>query len=216
MVLKNLSIVEVLFLILLLLGTILIYLLIAARIVCLSYIYSTFASFLHNFVYFCVIYLMRIAYIDFQNIKLWIRELGREIDRKRFFVYLTMKYKIHHIKIYIWYLSKNQEFYDELMSYWYIVFFKKTIEIDGKIKWNVDTAIMRHAVQDVYIQNISLCLLVSGDGDFDELIYAWQQKWIQYKVLIPNHKKSSQLLLDATVVSQRQFLHTIQNYIQKN
>ncbi len=157
---------------------------------------------------------MKIAYIDFQNIKLWARELGRDIDWSMFFYYLMKKYKFHSVKLFLWFLSQNIAFYDELKKIWYTVVFKKTIEVDWKIKGNIDTCLMREALQDSYDNSVNFSLLVSGDWDFDELLRFWQTRWQHYKVMIPNHTKTSQLLLETTEVSERQFMHTIQHIIQ--
>jgi uncharacterized LabA/DUF88 family protein len=137
---------------------------------------------------------MKIAYIDAQNIRLWVRELGRELDWKKFFVYLTMKHKVIRVKLYIWYMSKNKELYRSLEEIWYILIFKKTYEYQDDnqktiVKWNVDTILTLDAIKDYYLWNISHGILVSWDGDFDMMIDFWIEQNVWFDIMVPNHHK---------------------------
>ena len=159
---------------------------------------------------------MKIAYIDSQNIKLWIRELWREIDWRKLFDYLKFRYNMDIIKIFMWYKSSKQERYDDLLKIWYMVVFKKTHERNGKIKWNADSMIMLHWVVDAIEWKVKNAYLISWDWDFDVLIDFWKEKWIFKKIFIPNHNKISKLLIDSTDVKSRIFCHTIENKIKKS
>ena len=138
-------------------------------------------------------HIMNIAYIDHQNIKLGIKELWREVDWKSFYIYLKMKYEIDIIKFFVWYIESNNQRYQELKDIWYDVIFKKTLSIAKAEKWNVDTMIMLHGITDTN-KGMNFWLLVSWDWDFEVLIEYWISQNINYKIMIPNHKKASQLL----------------------
>lgn len=106
-----------------------------------------------------------------------------------------MKYRVDQAKIFIGYLAKNHDFYDELRLFWYDLIFKKTIEVDGKIKWNVDTCMAMDVARDYYIWNISHGILVSWDGDFDVVLELWAIHNIWYTIFVPSYHKIPQLFL---------------------
>jgi uncharacterized LabA/DUF88 family protein len=157
---------------------------------------------------------MKIAYIDSQNIKMWIKELGREIDWEKFYHYLKTRYKINKVKFFVWYLSTHHETYKELKEIGYHVLFKNTHEHDGKVKWNVDTLIMRVWIEDYYQWELSQAYLLSGDWDFDVLINFWKQHHCFTKIFIPNHKKLPSIINDCTTVSEKVFFYTLENLIK--
>jgi uncharacterized LabA/DUF88 family protein len=144
---------------------------------------------------------MKIAYIDAQNIRLWVKEIGRDIDWKKFFVYLKMKYKIDQAKLCIWYLENNNEFYKSLQDIWYILVFKKTYHYQSTdqkniVKWNVDTILTLEATKDFYIWNLSYGILISWDGDFDVVIDFWIEQGLWFDIMVPNYHKIPVLFKD--------------------
>jgi uncharacterized LabA/DUF88 family protein len=157
---------------------------------------------------------MKIAYIDSQNIKMWVKELGREIDRHKFYIYLKMKYRCDSIKFFVWYIDDNKHWYDELSSYWYQVVFKKTLSAIKAGKWNIDTLLMLHGITDIN-KWLSSWFLISGDWDFDVLIEHWKEHNIEYHIMIPNHHKASQLLKDVTDSSGIVSMHDLEHKIKK-
>ena len=54
------------------------------------------------------------AFIDTQNLKLGVRDLGWELDWKRFRVYLQHKYKVEKAFLFIGFFPENQQLYSSL------------------------------------------------------------------------------------------------------
>lgn len=158
---------------------------------------------------------MNIAYIDMQNIKLAVREIGTEIDRWLLFQYLKKRYKLDYIKLFVGYLASNKEFYDELKWFGYIICFKSSYEQDGKTKGNVDTLLMQIAIQDFYQWQITKAYLLSWDSDFDVLIKFWKQYNVFGKVIIGNHKKIPQLFLNCTIIPDRVLAYSFCHLMSK-
>lgn len=149
---------------------------------------------------------MKIVYIDCQNTHMWVKDLGREIDRKKFFVYLKDKLHVDQVKLFVGYVSWNEQFYDMLTRVWYIIVHKVTWsyiakeKIDNKrvkktsIKWNVDSELILESARDYYEWWLTKWYLVSWDWDFVVLINFWKEKWIFGKLFTPNPTKTSILL----------------------
>ena len=75
------------------------------------------------------------AFIDSQNLYKGIRDLGWQLDFKRFRVYLTHKYHVGKAFLFIGYLPQNTNLYRALQDYSYTLIFKPTIpDKDGKTK----------------------------------------------------------------------------------
>jgi len=139
---------------------------------------------------------MKIAYIDSQNIKMWIKEVWFDVDWDKLYSYLKTKYKIDVIKFFVWYLDQNKDRYDELKNIWYNVIFKQTYQYDGKIKWNVDTLIMLHGIKDCDNWDLCMWMLLSGDWDFEVLVNYWKTNKKDFLVLVPNIKKKAKILYE--------------------
>lgn len=154
----------------------------------------------------------KIAYIDSQNIKLGIRENGRDVDWNKLFQYLKKRYAIDIIKFFVWYIASNQVQYDELQKIGYVVCFKQTYcNEEWKTKWNIDTLLMKHAMRD--LDTITGAYLLSWDGDFDVIIHVRRKQWVFKKLFLPNSRKISQLLLKSTKIAERNFLFELQSKI---
>jgi uncharacterized LabA/DUF88 family protein len=137
------------------------------------------------------------AFIDSQNLNLGIRSQGWQLDFKRFRIYLKDKYKAKKAYLFIGYVKGNETLYTYLQQANYILVFKPTLETKTKgktiIKGNVDAELVLHAM--VEYPHYSKAIIVSGDGDFRCLIEYLDQKNKLIKVIIPNQKKYSSLLL---------------------
>ncbi len=132
------------------------------------------------------------AFIDSQNLNLAIRDQGWELDFKKFRIYLNDKYKVQCAFLFVGYLPGNEALYTTLQKAGYIVVFKPTLEIKGKIKGNVDAELVLHSM--IEYKNYDKAIIVSSDGDFHCLIeYLTEQNKLE-KVLIPNRHKFSSLL----------------------
>jgi len=133
------------------------------------------------------------AFIDSQNLNLAIRDQGWILDFKRFGVYLKEKYKIRKAFLFIGYLPENQQLYNNLQAYGYILVFKPTlIRRTGEIKGNVDAELVLHTM--IEYKKYSKALIVTGDGDFYCLVDYLNKKQKLLKLLVPNVKKYSKLL----------------------
>jgi uncharacterized LabA/DUF88 family protein len=133
------------------------------------------------------------AFIDSQNLNLSIRELGWKLDWRRFRVYLTEKYDVLKVFLFIGYLPGKESLYTYLQDAGYICIFKPTLELpDGKVKGNVDAELVLHAM--IEYQNYEKAVILSGDGDFYCLVeYLIKQNKL-LKVVIPNKFRYSGLL----------------------
>lgn len=151
------------------------------------------------YVYTLAVWEMKIAYIDSQNVHKGIKDTGREIDWKRFFIYAKDKFKVDQLKMFIGYIDTNTEFYRMLQEIGYILIYKATNTYKNNkkvtlIKWNVDSELVLEAVKDVYESNLSGWFLVSWDGDFTVLVEFRKEKNVFSKILVPNVRKASILL----------------------
>lgn len=136
------------------------------------------------------------AFIDSQNLNLGIKDQGWNLDFRRFRVYLREKYKVEKAFLFLGYIRGNGALYSYLKNAGYELVFKKTvIDKSGKIKGNVDAELVLHAARIEY-DNYAQAVIVSGDGDFACLIKYLVQVGKLYKVLVPNRRKYSQLLLE--------------------
>ena len=137
------------------------------------------------------------AFIDSQNLNLGIRDQGWKLDFARFQVYLKDNYKVKRVFLFIGYVTGNESLYTSLQQAGYIVIFKPTLAIKKskkvKIKGNVDAELVLHTM--IEYKNYEKAIIVSGDGDFRCLIEYLAKKNKLYKLIIPNQKKYSSLLL---------------------
>lgn len=137
------------------------------------------------------------AFIDSQNLNLGVRSQGWVLDFSRFRVYLKDKYHVEKAFLFIGYMVGNQPLYTFLQKAGYILIFKPTLEISkhGKtiIKGNVDAELVLHSM--IEFPNYDLALIVTGDGDFRCLLDYLKEKGKLGKLIIPNQKKYSSLLL---------------------
>lgn len=133
------------------------------------------------------------AFIDSQNLNLAIRDLGWQLDFKRFRVYLKDKYGVSKAFVFIGYVPTNESLYTSLQSYGFILIFKPTLNAPGgKIKGNIDAELVLHAM--IEYPNYDKAVIVTGDGDFHCLIeYLKKQEKIE-RLIVPNRHEFSSLL----------------------
>lgn len=133
------------------------------------------------------------AFIDSQNLNMGIKESGWSLDYRKFFVYLTEKYFVIKVYLFIGYLPENQNMYSKLQEIGYILVFKPVLlDKNGKAKGNVDADLVLNAV--LKINEYEKAVVVSSDGDFYSLIDCLYAKRKLKCVLSPNKKKCSVLL----------------------
>ncbi|MBI5872734.1 MAG: NYN domain-containing protein [Candidatus Omnitrophica bacterium] len=133
------------------------------------------------------------AFIDSQNLNLAIRDLGWQLDFKRFRVYLKDKYAVSKAFIFIGYVPTNESLYTSLQSYGYILIFKSTLNAPGgKIKGNIDAELVLHAM--IEYPNYDKAVIVTGDGDFHCLIEYLKKQGKIERLIVPNRHEFSSLL----------------------
>jgi len=89
-------------------------------------------------------------------------------------------------------MAGNESLYTYLQSSGYVLVFKPTLEIKGKVKGNVDAKLVLHAM--IEYSNYDKAAIVSGDGDFHCLVeYLIKQDKLE-TLIIPNKYKYSSLL----------------------
>ncbi|HEV7702137.1 MAG TPA: NYN domain-containing protein [Candidatus Paceibacterota bacterium] len=133
-------------------------------------------------------------YIDGNNLYRGAKELGFEIDYKKFRGWLRQKYNPNKIYLFIGLVPDRVKFYQYLQECGFILIFKQTISIDGKVKGNCDAELVLKTVSDFYKKEFTACVLATGDGDFGCLVEFLREEEISVGVLAPNKNKCSFLL----------------------
>jgi len=138
---------------------------------------------------------MSYAYIDGANLHKGIEVLGWKLNYKNFRDFLKNKYGVEKAYYFIGDLEENKRLYQNLQEWGYLVVLKNTVPFEGeKVKGNVDVKLTLQAVQDYYEKKYEQAVLVTGDGDFLDLIIFLAKKDKLRIVLSPNHKECSHLL----------------------
>ena len=90
------------------------------------------------------------AYIDSQNLHLGVqRDLGWDLDYKKFRIYLRDKYNVTKAYMFIGYMPDNKVMYQRLQEHGYILSFKPVlINKDGEVKGNVDADLVLQVMRD--------------------------------------------------------------------
>ncbi|MCK9467172.1 MAG: NYN domain-containing protein [Candidatus Absconditabacterales bacterium] len=130
------------------------------------------------------------VFIDTQNVNLAIKDQGRNLDWKKFRIYLKDKYKAKKVYLFIGYIPGNQSMYSFFQDIGYHLVFKPVMELkSGKTKGNVDAELVLQAMIDY--KKYNKAVLVTGDGDFACLVKHLQKENKFLKLIVPNHKKYS-------------------------
>lgn len=118
------------------------------------------------------------AYIDSQNLNLGIKDLGWDLDFKKFRIYLSEKYSVAKACLFIGYVSSNEIMYQRLQEYGYILNFKPTlINKQGEVKGNIDADLVLQAMRDYKNEKFDEAVIVTSDGDFYCLVdYLYKRK----------------------------------------
>lgn len=135
-----------------------------------------------------------IAYIDGQNLHLWVSASQRQIDFTKFRIYLKDKFDIQEAYYYLGFVdNEQQDLYSQLQKAWFIVTFREhSATLKGKKKWNVDSDIIFDTMKRIYEKkDFEKIILVSGDGDYIKLIKHLIGKSLLAKILFPNNHYSS-------------------------
>ena len=139
------------------------------------------------------------AFIDGQNVYMGTakRELDPwRIDLTRFRIYLEQKYHVTKAFYFLGYLDEAQQpLYEEIQSAGFILIFREhTSLMLGKKKGNVDSEIILHIMKKLfYKEAFDDVVLVSGDGDYKQLVDFLIQEKRFGKILFPDRKRASSL-----------------------
>lgn len=135
------------------------------------------------------------AYIDSQNLKCGIEELGWRLDYYRFRRYLKEKYNVTTAYLFIGYIPENQVLYSALQKYGYVLVFKPVLpNKDGKHKGNVDADLVLQTTIDYFEQKFDGAVVITSDGDFYCLVKYLYEKSKLLTVLSPHRITCSVLL----------------------
>lgn len=133
------------------------------------------------------------AFIDSQNLNLAIIAQGWKINWAKFRQYLKDKYSISKAFLFLGYVATNQTMYTSLQAKGYILIFKPTLILpNGKVKGNVDSELLLHAM--IEYSNYDKAVIVTGDGDYYCLIDHLKREDKLKKLIIPNRNRYSSLL----------------------
>ncbi len=137
--------------------------------------------------------LQNYAFIDAQNLHLGVNSLGWKLDYQKFRHYLRGKYKVAKAFIFIGYIKKNEDIYENLKSFGYELIFKPTLESKRiPMKGNCDAELVLQAM--IEYENYKKAVIVTGDGDFHCLVKHLMEKEKLEKILAPHPKVCSSLL----------------------
>lgn len=137
-------------------------------------------------------------YIDGNNLYRSAKELGFEIDYKRFRVWLTQKYQTKNIFLFIGFLENRKDFYEYLKSCGFTLIFKEAISFGESIKGNCDAELVLKSVDDYHLKNFDKFILISNDGDFGCLVEFLIKRNCFDTIISPDRNKCSFLLRNKT------------------
>ena len=139
------------------------------------------------------------AFIDGQN--LYMGTTKREvdpwkIDLARFRVYLEKKYAVSKAYYFLGFVQEeNQDLYEEIQAAGFVLIFREhNTAMFGKKKGNVDSDIIFHIMKKLYREEpLDSIILVSGDGDYKQLVDFLIEEGRLEKILFPDGLRASSL-----------------------
>lgn len=138
-------------------------------------------------------------YIDGNNLYRSAKELGFDIDYKKFRGWIRQKYNPAVVYLFIGLVPERVKFYEYLQRCGYILVFKQTVSVGEKIKGNCDAELVLRTVSDFYINSFDSCILVTGDGDFGCLVEFLKENKSITAILAPDKLKCSFLLRNKNI-----------------
>jgi len=153
-------------------------------------------------------------YIDGNNLYRGAKELGFEIDYKKFRGWLRQKYNANSIYLFIGLVPERVKFYEYLQECGFILVFKQTVSVGGIVKGNCDAEIVLKTVSDFYTKIFNSCILITGDGDFGCLVKFLEENKAISCVLSPDENKCSILLRNKNI--EITFLNELYHKFSKN
>lgn len=139
------------------------------------------------------------AFIDGQNLYMGTAKRDVDpwkIDLARFRVYLEQKYNVKKAFYFLGYLDESQQsLYEGIQSAGFILVFREHSSLMlGKKKGNVDSDLIFYVMKKLYYkESFDKVVLVSGDGDYKQLVDFLVTEEKLEKVLFPDGKRASSL-----------------------
>lgn len=141
-----------------------------------------------------------IAYIDGQNLHLGTtkRDPVWEVNLARFRVFLEERYNVKKAYYYLGYVQDGdvyQRLYEEVQDAGFILVFREhNSAMKGTKKGNVDSDIIFSIMKRVYRkEDFDKVILVSGDGDYKQLVDFLIEENKFEKLLFPKQRYASSL-----------------------
>ena len=132
------------------------------------------------------------AFIDSTNLHMSIQSQGWTLDYVRFRKYLSDKYKVSKAFLFLGYLPTHADLYKSLQEAGFVLVFKPTLEIKGKIKGNADAELVLQAM--IEYPNYEQAVIVTGNGNPHRLVKYLASKKKLHKLIVPNKRRYSSLL----------------------
>lgn len=133
------------------------------------------------------------AFIDGSNLYLGVRDLGWDLDYRKFRDYLKEKYDVEKAYMFLGNVPRFNSLYQALQEKGYIIMLKPTIPNEkGELKGNIDADLVLQTIID--FNNYKKAVIVSGDGDFYSLVRHLYKNDKLLQVIVPNKEQSSCLL----------------------
>ncbi len=139
------------------------------------------------------------AFIDGQNLHMATAKREADpwkIDLTRFRIYLERKYGVSKAYYFLGFLDETQQkLYENIQSAGFILIFREhTSLMLGKKKGNVDSDIILHVMKKLYQkEDFDGVVLVSGDGDYKQLVDFLVEEKRPEKILFPDRARASSL-----------------------
>ncbi len=141
------------------------------------------------------------AYIDGANLHKGVKNLGWQLDYKRFRVWLKDKYRIAQAYLFIGLIPKNKDLYTRLQETGFTLIFKEVVyDSEGRVKGNCDADLVLKATRDAYENSFEKAVLVSSDGDYAGLVKFLQEKDKFLAIVSPATSQRCSILLKRTGV----------------
>lgn len=138
-------------------------------------------------------------YIDGNNLYRSAKELGFEIDYKKFRGWLRQKYNPQFVYLFIGLVPERVKFYEYLQKCGYLLIFKQTVSVGERIKGNCDAELVLKTTSDFYNKVFDSCILITGDGDFGCLVEFLRENNSMNRIVAPDENKCSFLLRNKNV-----------------
>jgi len=140
-----------------------------------------------------------LAFIDGQNLYMGTRKMEEgawKVNLKKFRIFLKDKYHVQAAYYFLGFVNENhRDLYSSIQEAGFVLIFREhNAAMIGKKKGNVDSDIVFSVMKKLYRKEIfEKVVLVSGDGDYKQLVdFLIEEKKFK-KVLFPNRKFASSL-----------------------